>query len=207
MLIYLLFLAFASALAREQAKLVEKYSSMSPYMTIKYTLDGKLYKEDTIWFELFWKETPETALNFAMILEGTASKDGKPLSYKDNIFHRIIKDFMMQGGDITNSNGSGGMSIYGKNFKDEDFSHPHAKGVLSMANAGPNTNSSQFFITFTTTPYLNGRHVVFGKVVDEGMDVVDKIANVKTQAGTDMPKHPVRIIDCGFKHRKSEKYL
>ena len=102
-------------------------------------------------------------------------KSNKPLSFKGSKFHRIIPGFMAQGGDFTNHNGTGGESIYGEKFADEDFSQRHTgRGVLSMANSGPNTNGSQFFLCFKATPHLNGKHVVFGKVT-KGLEILDKL--------------------------------
>ncbi|CDJ53046.1 peptidyl-prolyl isomerase, putative [Eimeria brunetti] len=119
--------------------------------------------------------------------------EGLPLTFKNNTFHRIIKGFMMQGGDI---NGKGGESIYGPQFKDEGFQDKHMhRGQLSMANAGPNTNSSQFFITFGPTPHLDGKHVVFGEVV-EGLELLDDAEAVPTDS-SDKPEVPVVIEDCG----------
>jgi cyclophilin family peptidyl-prolyl cis-trans isomerase len=139
--------------------------------------------------------TPKTSDNFRQLCKGF-QKDGKTLTYKGSTFHRVIAGFMAQGGDFTNHNGTGGVSIYGSKFADESFENKHeAPGLLSMANSGPNTNGSQFFITFRDTPHLDGRHVVFGKV-KSGMEVVRAIE--KNPVGArDLPKQAVVIADCG----------
>ena len=122
-------------------------------------------------------------------------RSGKPLHFKGSTFHRIIPGFMAQGGDFTHGSGIGGESIYGAKFADENFNHPHqGPGVLSMANAGPGTNGSQFFLTFKSTPHLNGAHVVFGKVVD-GMEMLAKMEQAGTMSGR--TRMPVYIEDCG----------
>ncbi|EME44030.1 hypothetical protein DOTSEDRAFT_71733 [Dothistroma septosporum NZE10] len=135
---------------------------------------------------MYSEQTPRTCKNFA-----TLAQTGK---YDGVIFHRIIKNFMIQGGDPTGT-GRGGSSIYGAKFEDEFVSSlkHDGKGVLSMANAGPGTNGSQFFITLAATPHLNGKHTVFGRVTD-GMDVVDKLGAVATDAG-DRPKSEVKIVN------------
>ena len=120
---------------------------------------------------------------------------GKPLHYKGSIFHRVIPGFMCQGGDFTNFNGTGGESIYGAKFEDENFTLKHTgRGILSMANAGPGTNGSQFFLCTAETGWLDGAHVVFGQVTD-GMDVIDKIEAVGSGSGATSGE--VKVIDCG----------
>jgi len=154
-------------------------------------------KEGRIVFELYSDITPKTAENFRALCTGEkgVGKSGKPLHYKGSCFHRIIKQFMLQGGDFTAGNGTGGESIYGEKFEDENFIEKHTKpGLLSMANAGPGTNGSQFFITTVATPHLDGKHVVFGRVI-KGMNVVRKLENLKTVS--DKPEKEAKIEDCG----------
>lgn len=148
-------------------------------------------------FELFADTVPKTAENFRALCTGEKGqgKSGKALHYKGSRFHRIIQQFMCQGGDFTRGNGTGGESIYGEKFADENFQHKHTvAGLLSMANAGPGTNGSQFFITTVATPWLDGKHVVFGKVV-EGLDVVKKMEAAGSRSGS--TSADVVIADCG----------
>ncbi|KZV98381.1 hypothetical protein EXIGLDRAFT_728114 [Exidia glandulosa HHB12029] len=152
-------------------------------------------------FELYDDLVPLTAENFRALCTGErgVGKLGKPLSYKGCAFHRVIKGFMCQGGDFTAGNGTGGESIYGEKFPDEAFVAQHSRPfLLSMANAGPNTNGSQFFITVAPTPHLDGKHVIFGEVV-RGKSVVRMMENVPTDSSecNDKPREKVWITACG----------
>ena len=152
--------------------------------------------------QLFDDEVPKTCRNFRYLCtQGLFNKD-KP-SYQNTIFHRIIKDFMIQGGDITKGDGTGGYSIYGENFNDENFNLTHNQpGLLSMANAGPNTNNSQFFITLKKTEWLDNKHVVFGIVIS-GFDIIKKIESLETGAN-DKPVEDIMITNCGIVQDEEE---
>ncbi|CAM6084899.1 unnamed protein product [Calypogeia fissa] len=170
-------------------------SKPNPQVFFDITIGGS--PVGRIVMDLYADTNPKTAENFRCLCTGEkgAGKSGKPLHYKGSAFHRVIPDFMCQGGDFTRGNGTGGESIYGEKFADENFSRKHnAPGILSMANAGVNTNGSQFFLCTVATPWLDGKHVVFGKVV-EGMNVVKAVEAVGSQSGK--TKKPVVIGDCG----------
>jgi peptidylprolyl isomerase len=167
----------------------------NPRVYFDITIGGKA--AGRIVFELLADIVPKTAENFRALCTGEKGmgQQGKPLHYKGSRFHRVITEFMCQGGDFTRGNGTGGESIYGTKFEDENFKHKHTtKGLLSMANAGPNTNGSQFFITTVVTPWLDGKHCVFGKVI-EGMDVLDAMEAVGSRSGS--TSKDVVITDCG----------
>eukprot|EP00053_Salpingoeca_punica_P009682 m.87086 g.87086 ORF g.87086 m.87086 type:complete len:368 (-) comp15122_c0_seq2:427-1530(-) len=159
------------------------------YVFFDISIDG--VDEGRIVFELYNDVVPKTAENFRVLCTG--EKPG--LTYKNCPFHRIIPGFMCQGGDFTNQNGTGGISIYGEKFEDENFLLKHTKpGLLSMANAGPNTNGSQFFITTAVTSWLDGKHVVFGEV-KRGMGLVRVMEECGSQEGATSKK--VAIANCG----------
>lgn len=175
--------------------MLRRLFSSLPKVFFKVSAKGENLGE--IVFELRTDVVPKTAENFKQLCIGNYGKtpSGQALSYKGSTFHRVIPDFMCQGGDFTKGNGTGGHSIYGLKFPDENFKLRHDKvGLLSMANAGPNTNGSQFFITTVKCPWLDGKHTVFGSVV-KGMDIIKKIESFGSQNGT--PTAKIVIEDCG----------
>lgn len=148
--------------------------------------------------ELYRDVVPKTAENFRQLCTGEFRMNGVPIGYKNSSFHRIMKDFMVQGGDFVKGDGTGSLCIFGEKFADENFVLKHDQaGLLSMANSGPNTNGCQFFITTAKCDWLNDKHVVFGKVLDPAsMSIVRKIENVSVVQNS-KPSLSVIITECG----------
>lgn len=174
-------------------------ATSEPKVTRKVFFDIQIdsQKPERVIFGLFGDTVPKTVENFRALCTGEKGKGkrGIPLHFKGSLFHRIIPHFMLQGGDFTDGNGTGGESIYGEKFEDENFKLKHTgPGLLSMANAGRNTNGSQFFITTVKTEWLNGKHVVFGKVLDN-YKFIEKIEALGSPNGK--PSKVVKIVDSG----------
>jgi len=196
-LFLIIFLIFGCAIITDAAK---KKRSASTKITSKVYFDVEIGGKAAgrVVMGLFGEAVPKTAENFRALCtgeKGVGEVYKKPLHYEGSKFHRIIPGFMIQGGDFTHGTGTGGESIYGGKFDDENFGLKHeGEGYLSMANSGPNTNGSQFFITVAKTAWLDGKHVVFGKVL-EGYDIVKKIEKVGSSSGT--PSKTVVITESG----------
>lgn len=191
---------FAGSSVKGPKMTVEEVSSPeNPRVFLEISIGGRQPSKGRVEIELFANVCPRTAENFRSLCTGEkgTGRSGRPLHFKGSAFHRIIPGFMCQGGDFTNGNGTGGESIYGSTFADEfengvvQHSQPM---LLSMANRGANTNGSQFFLTVAETPHLDGKHVVFGKVV-AGKDVVRSME--ASGSGSGAPRRPVEISDCG----------
>mmetsp|Transcript_45952 Transcript_45952/g.144146 ORF Transcript_45952/g.144146 Transcript_45952/m.144146 type:complete len:183 (-) Transcript_45952:48-596(-) len=161
-----------------------------------FDIDIQGHSAGRIVMELYSDVVPRTAENFRQLCTGEHRKGGVPQGYKGCVFHRVIKDFMIQGGDFVKGDGTGCVSVYGDKFEDENFTLKHAgPGYLSMANSGPNSNGCQFFVTCNKTEWLDGKHVVFGKVID-GLLTVRKIENVPVGGGS-KPLRTITISECG----------
>jgi len=176
-----------------------------PRVFMDFTANNEPYGR--VVFELFSESAPKTCENFRALCTGEKgiSASGNPLYYKNSIIHRSIKGFMVQGGDFTKRNGTGGESIYGSTFPDEDLQRPlDSSALLCMANKGPDTNGSQFFVTLRECPHLNGKHVVFGRVIRGYNEVVQRLTDVLVD-DKDRPITPIIITSCGELELKKQK--
>eukprot|EP00759_Apiculatamorpha_spiralis_P044552 PhF_6_TR41530/c0_g1_i1/m.62918 len=159
-----------------------------------------------VYFELFDSDCPLACENFRALCTGEKGKDPitkSRLHYRGSIIHRVQEGFLVQGGDLVFGNGKGGVSIFGGRFADESFKHKHVFGALSLANSGPNTNGSQFFICLNDLKWLDGKHVVFGRVV-KGMEIIEAVGKVDRQR-SDLPVVPIVITTCGIVETEEQK--
>lgn len=187
-----MFVSFLHHRHFQQNTLKHFFSQMAKNPEVFFDVSADSKPLGRIVMELRADVAPRTVENFRALCTG---EKGGELTFKNSPFHRIIPQFMLQGGDFTRQNGTGGKSIYGDKFNDENFTLKHTEpGLLSMANAGPNTNGSQFFLTTVKCPWLDGKHVVFGKVTS-GMDVVKAVEGLGSESGK--PKAKVVITNCG----------
>lgn len=189
-----LFILVTMGIIASSMAVAAKDAEITHQVALTIAVDGQDLEEKVV-LGLFGTNVPKTAENFRVLCteQRKSETSGKVMSLVDSTFHRIIPNFMIQGGDFTNHNGTGGESIYGRKFNDENFSVKHDIGVLSMANSGPNTNGSQFFITTAQTAWLDGKHAVFGRVVS-GMDVIKNVESYGSRSGK--PSARVTISAC-----------
>eukprot|EP00929_Paragymnodinium_shiwhaense_P092101 TRINITY_DN51988_c0_g1_i1.p2 TRINITY_DN51988_c0_g1~~TRINITY_DN51988_c0_g1_i1.p2 ORF type:complete len:184 (-),score=33.53 TRINITY_DN51988_c0_g1_i1:139-690(-) len=180
----------------EETTIADAVRRGNPVVFFDISIGG--HASGRIKIELFKDLVPKTAENFRQLCTGEFRKGGLPIGYKGCKFHRVIKDFMIQGGDFVKGDGSGRLCIYGDKFEDEGFVRKHTgPGLLSMANSGPNTNGCQFFITCKKCEWLDDKHVVFGQLLDnDSLLTVRKIEHVST-AARDRPRLDVVIEECG----------
>ena len=179
------YLSYKEGQERKEYQAAIKDAAATVTQRVYFDVEADGEKLGRIVIGLFGNTTPRTVQNFKALATGDkgTNEKGIKMTYQGSPFHRVIPGFMIQGGDFTRGNGTGGISIYGSTFEDENFSIKHTKpGLLSMANRGPNTNGSQFFITTAATPWLDGKHVVFGEVI-KGFDVVQKIETFGSRSG------------------------
>eukprot|EP00760_Papus_ankaliazontas_P015373 PhM_4_TR16489/c0_g1_i1/m.77355/K01802/E5.2.1.8; peptidylprolyl isomerase len=176
----------------------EDEPDIDPQKTVYFDIQVGAKVAGRVLIELFHDTCPKTCENFRALCTGNRGRDtvtNDRLSYRGSRFHRVIPNYLVQGGDITAMNGTGGVSVFGGRFKDENFVHPHVRGCVSMANSGPDSNGSQFFVCLNTAPWLNGKHVVFGRVV-AGLDVLVGASQVPRERGP-LPSLPIVIVACG----------
>ncbi|KAI8464351.1 MAG: cyclophilin-like domain-containing protein [Monoraphidium minutum] len=179
----------------EDAWHVRQPNPNNPVVFFDVTIGGQAVGR--VKMELWADVAPKTAENFRQLCTGEFRKNGLPVGYKGCSFHRVIRDFMIQGGDFVKGDGTGSLSIYGTRYADENFTGKHTgPGLLSSANSGPNTNGCQFFVTTQKCDWLDGKHVVFGRVLGDGMLAIRKIEAVAT-GPANRPKLPCVIAECG----------